>query len=140
LIAAGIGSVVFIGMGTLSGLSTSDYALGSLGLAPPPALGVNEFVWAIVLEVVGAILVRAILELAWKTEDIVMTRPMVLIPVAGLVVAAMAIAFAQVTGQTGRVGVVLGPGCDGADRARRQRPEPGPTTAPIATTGPPAQV
>jgi H+/Cl- antiporter ClcA len=99
LTAAGIGSVVFIGMGTLSGLSTSDYALGSLGLAPPPDLGVSEFVWAIVLGVVGAILVRAILELAWKAEEVVMTRPMVLIPVAGLVVAALAIAFAQVTGQ-----------------------------------------
>jgi chloride channel protein, CIC family len=99
LTAAGIGSVVFIGMGNLSGLSTSDYALGSLGLAPPPELGVNEFVWAIVLGVVGAILVRAILELAWKAEDVVMTRPMALIPVAGLVVAALAIAFAQVTGQ-----------------------------------------
>ena len=99
LIAAGIGSVVFIGMGALTGLSTSAYALGSLGLPPPPELGVNEFVWAIVLGVAGAILVRVILELAWKAEEVVMTRPMVLIPVAGLVVAALAIAFAQVTGQ-----------------------------------------
>jgi H+/Cl- antiporter ClcA len=99
LTAAGIGSVVFLGMGSVTGLSTSDYALGSLGLAPPPELGVNEFGWAIVLGVAGAILVRAILELAWKAEAVVMTRPMVLIPVAGLVVAALAIAFAQVTGQ-----------------------------------------
>jgi H+/Cl- antiporter ClcA len=44
-------------------------------------------------------MVRAILELAWKAEEVVMTRPMILIPVAGLVVAALAIAFAQVTGQ-----------------------------------------
>ena len=44
-------------------------------------------------------MVRAILELAWKAEEVVMTRPAVLIPVAGLVVAALAIAFAQITGQ-----------------------------------------
>jgi len=99
LIAAGIGSVVFIGMGNLSGLSTSAYALGSLGLAPPPELGVAEFVLAIVLGVLCAIVVRAILELAWKAEDVVMARPMVLIPAAGLAVAVLAIAFAQVTGQ-----------------------------------------
>jgi len=86
-------------MGNLSGLSTSAYALGSLGLAPPPELGVAEFVLAVVLGVLCAIVVRAILELAWKAEDVVMARPMVLIPAAGLAVAALAIAFAQVTGQ-----------------------------------------
>jgi len=99
LMAAGIGSVVFIGMGSLTGLNSDAYALGSLGLAPPPALGIAEFAWAIVLGVLGAIIVRAILELAWKAEAIVMARPMVLIPVAGLVVAGLAIAFAQITGQ-----------------------------------------
>ncbi len=99
LIAAGIGSIVFIGMANLTALSTSAYALSPLGLPVPSDLSINEFVLAIVVGVLCAIFVRAVLELAWKAESIVMARPMVLIPVAGLVVASLAIAFAQVTGQ-----------------------------------------
>ncbi len=99
LLAAGIGSIVFIGMGNLTGLDTAAYALTPLGLPPPGELSINEFVSAIVLAVIAAIIVRALLELAWKTESIVMARPLVLIPGAGLVVAMLAIVFAQLTGQ-----------------------------------------
>ena len=51
------------------------------------------------MAIVAAILVRAIIELAWVAERIVMRRPLVLIPGAGLVVASLAIVFAQLTGQ-----------------------------------------
>ena len=44
LLAAGIGSVVFIGMGSLTGLSTAAYALAPLGLPAPPELTSIEFV------------------------------------------------------------------------------------------------
>jgi H+/Cl- antiporter ClcA len=99
LLAAGIGSVVFLGMGTVTGLSTSAYALSSLGLPPAPELTIADFLAAVVLAIIAAILVRAILELAWKTEGLVMTRPFLLIPAAGLAVGALAIIFAQITGE-----------------------------------------
>ena len=99
LIAAGIGSIVFLGMGTASGLSSSAYALSPLGLPPPPELTLADFAVAIVLAIVTAIVVRGILELAWKAEAVVTRRPFVLIPVAGLAVGALAIVFGQLTGQ-----------------------------------------
>ncbi len=99
LLAAGIGSVVFIGMGNVTGLSTSAYALSPLGLPAPGELSINEFVWAVALAVIAAIIVRALLELAWKTEGVVMARPLAFIPGAGLVVGLLAIVFAQLTGQ-----------------------------------------
>ena len=110
LIAAGIGSIVFIGMGNLSALSTSAYALSPLGLPATGDLSITEFFLAIAVAVLCAIFVRAILELAWKAEGVVMARPMVLVPVAGLMVALLAIAFAQLTGQA--TGAVLFSGQD----------------------------
>ena len=99
LLASGIGSIVFIGMGNLTGLSTSAYALTPLGLPAPGDLSITEFVAAIVIALLAAVIVRAILELAWRTETVVLTRPFILIPGAALVVGLLAIGFAQLTGQ-----------------------------------------
>jgi H+/Cl- antiporter ClcA len=99
LLAAGIGSIVFVGMGTVTGLSTSAYALSPLALPPAPELTLSDFAWAMLLAVLTAIAVRAIIEIAWRTEKIVLVRPFVLIPTAGLAIGILAILFAQVTGQ-----------------------------------------
>ncbi len=99
LLAAGIGSVIFLGMGTATGLSTSAYALAPLGLPVPPELTITDFLLAIVLAILAAIIVRIILELAWSSERMVMRRPFVLIPGAGLAVAVLAIVYAQLTGE-----------------------------------------
>jgi len=42
-------------MGTVTGLSTSAYALGPLGLPAPPDLTITAFIWAIVLAVFGGV-------------------------------------------------------------------------------------
>jgi H+/Cl- antiporter ClcA len=60
--------------------------------------------------VIAAIVVRAIIELAWRTEHLVMRRPFVLIPAGGLVVGALAVAFGQVTGQPADVILFSGQG------------------------------
>ena len=99
LLASGIGSIVFIGMGNLTGLSTSAYALTPLALPAPGDPSIAEFIAAIVMGLLAAVLVRAILELAWRTESVVLTRPFLLIPGAAVVVGVIAIVFAQVTGQ-----------------------------------------
>jgi H+/Cl- antiporter ClcA len=99
LLAAGIGSVVFIGMGQLTALSTSAYALPALNLPASGDLTIADFVAAIAIAILVAIVVRLILELAWRTETVILARPMVLIPAAAVVVGLIAIAFAQLTGQ-----------------------------------------
>ena len=100
LLAAGIGSVVFLGMGTITGLSEGAYALGPLGLPQVPPLVLTDFVWALVLAGLAAVVTRVIVELAGSVERFAMQRPFVLLPVAGLAVAIVAIAFAAVTGQS----------------------------------------
>jgi H+/Cl- antiporter ClcA len=99
LVAAGIGSIVFLGLGGLAGLSSSAYALAPLNLPPSPELTVSDFVWAIVLAIVAAIAVRLVLEIAWSVERVVIGRALVLAPVAGIVVAVLAAVFVQLTGQ-----------------------------------------
>ncbi len=113
LLAAGIGSVVFLGMGTVTGLSTTAYALAPLDLPPAQALSIAEFAMAAVIAILAAILVRVIVELAWRTEGIVLRRPFVLIPAAGLVVGLLAIVFGQATGQS--IDLILFSGQDAMD-------------------------
>jgi H+/Cl- antiporter ClcA len=99
LIAAGIGSLIFIGMGSITGLSSNAYAIAPLHLPayPDPTLG--DFAWTIVLALVAAIVAFVIVEIGRRTKGIVVTRAFVWIPVAAVLVAGIAIVFAQITGQ-----------------------------------------
>jgi H+/Cl- antiporter ClcA len=99
LMSAGIGSLVFIGMGSLAGLSSSDYALSPFALPAYSSPTVAEFGWTVVLAVVTAVVAFGIVELARASAGQVAKKPWLLIPVVGLVVAGLAIGFAQITGQ-----------------------------------------
>jgi H+/Cl- antiporter ClcA len=99
LLAAGIGSIVFLGLGALSGLSSAAYALGPLGLPASPGLTVPEFLWTIAFAVALAIIGRAIMEIAWDVEQVAMRRPFFGVPLAGLAVGVIAMAFAVATGE-----------------------------------------
>ncbi len=55
LLAAGIGSLVFIGMGSLTGLSTSAYAIAPLSLPQYQNPTVSAFGWTILLAVAVAV-------------------------------------------------------------------------------------
>src|SRR3954454_6019559 len=99
LFASGIGSLVSIGIGSFTGLSTSAYAIGALSL---PAFGRPTFVdfaWTILLALLVAAGCVAIVLLGRRLHPVVMQKPFVLIPVAGLAVSGLAIAFSQVTDQ-----------------------------------------
>src|SRR3954454_11015145 len=99
LLAAGIGSLISIGIGSFTGLSTSAYAIGALSL---PAFGRPTFVdfaWTILLALLVAAGCVAIVLLGRRLHPVVMQKPFVLIPVAGLAVSGLAIAFSQVTDQ-----------------------------------------
>lgn len=99
LMAAGVGSLVFIGMGDWTGLSTSAWALSPFSLPPFPGPSWADFGWTIVLAIAAAIVVFVIVEGARLTARAVKARPFELTTLAALVVGGLAIAFSQATDQ-----------------------------------------
>ena len=97
LLAAGIGSLVSIGMGSFTGLSTSAYALGPLSLPSFARPDFVDFLWTLPLAAAIALGSFAIFRLAVATEREVTPRRFLALPVAGLAVAGLAIAFSQLT-------------------------------------------
>jgi H+/Cl- antiporter ClcA len=97
LLAAGIGSLVSIGMGSLTGLSTSDISLSPLNLPAFARPDLVDFLWTIPFAAVIAVVTFLIFRLAREAQRIVTPRPFVLLPAAGLLVAGLAIAFTEST-------------------------------------------
>src|SRR5262249_48335532 len=83
--------------GSWSGLSSEDFALGPLTLPEFARPDVTEFAWTIPLAVAVAAVAFAIFTAARALEPVLERRRFVLLPVAGLVVAGLAIAFSQAT-------------------------------------------
>jgi chloride channel protein, CIC family len=100
LLAAGIGSLVYLGMGYLTGLSTSAYALNPLELPAMPQLTVVDFLWTLGVAALAAAVTFAIVQLARTVARPVQPRPFRLVPLAGLLVAGLAITYAQIGDQT----------------------------------------
>ena len=97
LIAGGVGSLVFIGMSHWSGLSTAAYSLVPLELPRFSGVTWEEIGWALALGVAGALITFCIMGLGVRVSRLVPSKPFVLIPLSGLVVAALAILFEQST-------------------------------------------
>ncbi len=98
LVAAGIGSLVFVGLGSWSGLSTAAWALSPF---PLPAYGgpsAGDFGWTILVAIAAAIATFGVMELARLVLRFVRTRRFVLTIVAGLAVGGLAIAYAHTSG------------------------------------------
>lgn len=98
LVAAGIGSLVFVGLGSWSGLSTSAWALSPFPLPPWGGPSFGDFAWTIAIAIVAAIVTFGIMELARLSLRFMRTRRFALTILAGLVVGGLAIAFAEATG------------------------------------------
>ncbi len=100
LLASGIGTLVSLGVGSLSGLSTKAYALGPIQL---PALGHltgSQFGWTIALAIAVAVVASVVMRGGLLTYQLVSRRQMlVLLPAIGLIIGGLAIAFAQITGK-----------------------------------------
>jgi H+/Cl- antiporter ClcA len=97
LIAAGIGGLVSIGMGSFTGLSTSAYSLGALPLSNFARPDFGQFALTIALALAVALIAHLIARGGLRTYRIVKPRPLVALPVAGLAVSGLAIAFSQIT-------------------------------------------
>jgi H+/Cl- antiporter ClcA len=103
LLAAGIGSLVFIGLGSWSGFSTSAWSLTPFQLPPYSGPSLADFAWTIVLALAVAIGAAAVVALAKLTKRIVEARPFLFTIVAGLAVGVLAIAFAESTDESANV-------------------------------------
>src|SRR5436190_5617250 len=93
LMAAGIGSLVFIGLGSWSGLSESAWALSAFPLPPFDGPGWGDFSWTILLALGVAIVTFVIVEFARWSKHVVETRLFPFTIVAALAVGGLAIAF-----------------------------------------------
>jgi H+/Cl- antiporter ClcA len=99
LLAAGVGSLVFVGLGSWSGLSTDAWSLSPFPLDEFTGPGWGDFGWTIALSLAAAGAVFAVLELARWTKRRVEASPVALTVVAGLAVGGLAIGFAEATGE-----------------------------------------
>jgi H+/Cl- antiporter ClcA len=95
LLSAGIGYLIFTGLDSLTGLGTFSLAIPEITPLGRPTLA--EFLWAIAIGVAAAILCWAIRWLALSIRPHVERRILLMTPVLGLVIAGLAIAFAEWT-------------------------------------------
>ncbi|MBT2407543.1 chloride channel protein [Streptomyces sp. ISL-87] len=96
LLAAGIGSLVFTGLGSWTGVGAGQLVIPSLPAAGRP--DVAQFGWALVIGVAAAAAGIGIQRLALWLQPHVNSRRLVWTPLFGLAVAGLAIAYAEGTG------------------------------------------
>ena len=96
LLAAGIGSLIFVGLDSWTGFGTFSLAVPNLPSVGSPTGA--EFLWAIAIGLMAAVLGLVIRRLALFLQPIVERRMLLLTPIVGLGVAGLAIAFAQGSG------------------------------------------
>jgi H+/Cl- antiporter ClcA len=97
LLAAGIGSLMFIGMDSWVGLPMTSLTVPDLPPTRQPDFA--EFGWALAIGVAAALLGHAVRSCALFLQARVAPHALVLTPVAGLLVAGLAIAYAEGTGK-----------------------------------------
>ncbi|MFE3525373.1 chloride channel protein [Streptomyces sp. NPDC059161] len=97
LLAAGIGALIFVGLGSWTGLGTYSLALNHVPKATPPTAA--EFGWALVIGLSAAFVGVGIRWLAVRLKTNVDRRRVPATVVMGLVVAGLAIGYAQGTGK-----------------------------------------
>jgi chloride channel protein, CIC family len=95
LLAAGVGSLVFLGLDSLTGYGT--FSLAVPGLPTFDDLTVAMFGYALVFGAVAPFVGRAIVVVARRVRSHVEPRMLLLMPVLGLAIAVLAVLFSQVT-------------------------------------------
>lgn len=95
LLGAGIGSLIFLGLNALTGYGT--FSLTVPNLPPAPHLDIAQFGWALAIGAAAAVVSFGIRQLALFLRPHVERRLLLLTPVVGLLIAALAIAFAEAT-------------------------------------------
>ncbi len=97
LLAAGVGSLVFIGLDAWTGLGTFSLAIPGLPHVGSPTG--SEFLWALAIGLLAVPIGSGIRWLGLFLRPHVERRMVLITPVVGLAIAGLAIAFAAVTGK-----------------------------------------
>ena len=97
LLAAGVGSLIFIGLNAWTGLGTFSLAIPGLPHVGAPTGA--EFLWALAIGLIAVPVGTGIRWLGLFLRPHVERRILLLTPVVGLAVAGLAIAFAEATGK-----------------------------------------
>src|SRR5262249_30130102 len=97
LLAAGIGSLIFVGLDNWTGLGTFSLAIPGLPHFGHPTLG--EFGWALVIGVAAALAGAAIRWLGRLVHPYAERWTLLAVPLAGLAVAGLAVGYAEGTGK-----------------------------------------
>ena len=95
LLAAGIGSLIFVGLDNLTGFGTFSLAVPNLPTAGAPT--VSEFLWAVPIGLLGAVLGVGIRRLGLAIQPVVARRILLLTPLVGVGIGCLAVAFAEGT-------------------------------------------
>ncbi len=97
LLAAGVGALIFVGLGQWSGLGTFSLAIPGLPHFARPDLA--DVGWAVVIGLVAAALAVTIRRGAVQLRGVTQRQRLIWTPVAGVVVASAAVIYVQVTGK-----------------------------------------
>ncbi len=95
LLAAGVGSLIFLGLGTWTGLGTLSLTLP--GLPPYAHPHASELAWALAIGVAAGVVGWLLRKGAVFLRSVTSRRPLLLTPVAGLAIGGLAVAFAATT-------------------------------------------
>jgi H+/Cl- antiporter ClcA len=95
LLSAGIGALIFVGLNHLTGFGTFSLSVGPLTHLGSPTG--SEFLWAVVIGLGSAVAITGIFRLASLLRPLVQQRRILLTPLAGLAVGALAVAFGAAT-------------------------------------------
>jgi hypothetical protein len=95
LLAAGVGTLIFVGLDSITGLGTFSLSLPDVPPFDRPTVAM--FGWAIVIGLVAPLLGLGIRQLARSLRPVVGRRMLVMLPLVGIGVGALAACFAAVT-------------------------------------------
>ncbi|HWG64173.1 MAG TPA: chloride channel protein [Streptosporangiaceae bacterium] len=95
LLAAGIGSLIFIGLDNLTGLGTFSLTIPGLPHFTQPTVG--EFGWAVAIGLAAAVIGAAIRWLGKLIQAYATSRALLVLPLAGLAVGGLAVIYVEGT-------------------------------------------
>jgi H+/Cl- antiporter ClcA len=98
LLAAGVGSLIYVGLDDWTGLGTFSLAISDLPPAGSPT--VSQFLWAIVIGVLAAALGTGISRVALALQPVVERRILLLTPLVGAAMGVFVFVFVVATDRT----------------------------------------
>lgn len=95
LLAAGVGALIYVGLDTWTGFGTFSLAIPDLPVVSAPTVG--QFLWAVLIGLLGAGVGASITRLALYFQPIVERRMVLLMPVVGLTIGLITYVFVVAT-------------------------------------------